>query len=1453
MSEKKEKPIQYKFGDNEIGLKDYIHNLENNYSSYVDSRNWSEGQRNEFRQAYESYLGGLKDQLNNNTNRFSTDSAGSIHDSTGQLNNTDQDTSYYNNNGEKISAEDFEALRKRKKKNYNTFAANREVASYMQKIGQALYEKMPKQTEEVSNKFDISKHGFLPSWTNIQNPGGGEFNLDNFVKKDELNPETNTRGTTKRAAYLQGELTNYLNNLDDYDYSDTIFKDADTYKAKLKAAIDGLNDGYNHEDAIALSQLGIDQDFLNKFFITKSDEQAEAPKTELEKQAEAAQKEMEQRKQDLEYQNIIDANEEEKYNLERDNYFKNQPVIASRKSIKAIPSYTETKLYDVLRERYNIPFINKYDFMQKIKDAFLQYNSLDSLGRTAAGKLKWENPNTHEDMTLQHLSNNLNLAAKLDLLTDYATGQSNWYHLPGSENYDDWSYYVYNPKTYEYKKESMLNSEYGRDLAHKRYDKLHKQVTKHQLGGSLLDSYVEEYSKKIKEAETIKKEAKESGKSVKQVKESKRVPADTYFSGSDIARLTAIGADVASIAASFVPVYGTAVSAGTGLTSTAINLGADLADDSVSTGEALKTAGMGLGMDLIGLIPGLGLGAKASKIAKVIKPLAKGLGAYFAANGIIDAKDALGKLTSGEKLTVQDWNNLANGIKGIAFGARSVGSHVAMKRQAKQSVTKTPYYETTTKSGKTVKLTEDQYKRLTKANGLEEQNRILKEAASDEELLSEYIGNKFKRVRKLHSNPPIKKKYDEVESDYLANMRNQDYLPIGYTIKGDKIVPRKFTDQWFYERWNNPNVDDTGFFRGQLNTLKLGPKVDLSQPGVWRNMPIKYYRGKYPALLNGKTDDEAFDIINYWHNGKYKIPKNKLGGSLNLNKVRKYEIGGNTPVTNMPQRTDVKFDNTINWYNDMYNTQAGNNFFNTFQIGDNLDQKIEEFNNLQDSYAKNLATSKYQVGQSGKLSYLEDVKQRQELFNNTGLNENIGNLQKQGRITSSGTSGDTEEGNYADGYFGFQESLRHFGTADSWKGKEDELKVLQDKLSKQGLEYYLDGNVYKLKKVQPVQGVQNFNNLEGPKEPKDPLDLSNLESLKVPESKTDPNDKTEPKDKTSNASGWDTVLGGVKNLFNNPTLTYALPRTLYASKVNRNITNLANKSSRLVNLENPFEVNRYVTGDLNAIQRGQQSYADMMRQASKSMFTDPSLQAAQMLQANVNGIEARNAGLREDDQAMKQSSELAFQQQIQNKQNVHETAERNMAKLIGAQKEEIANEMAYMNKDHTIKDIFMQQLEQEARQKKAKKEALEDSFAENDIQLAVTNNPNDYQANLNENELQAWNQALGGKNPSSMSKEEFNNYLNARKKVEQAKQAQRGSYYGIARSMWANNTNPKSTTNVFTPNISFRGKKGGKLIKAQTKDAERFQKSIMRFIDRNEEVLDRFSKNMSAIIKSLNK
>ena len=72
--------VKYKFGDDEFDLKDYIHNLETNYQSYVASKNWNEGQQQEFKNAFDKYLTGLKDQLSNNTGRFYTVYSGAIFD-----------------------------------------------------------------------------------------------------------------------------------------------------------------------------------------------------------------------------------------------------------------------------------------------------------------------------------------------------------------------------------------------------------------------------------------------------------------------------------------------------------------------------------------------------------------------------------------------------------------------------------------------------------------------------------------------------------------------------------------------------------------------------------------------------------------------------------------------------------------------------------------------------------------------------------------------------------------------------------------------------------------------------------------------------------------------------------------------------------------------------------------------------------------------------------------------------------------------------------------------------------------------------------------------------------------------------------------------------------------------------------------------------------------------------
>ena len=232
--------VKYKFGDDKFDLKDYIHNLETNYQSYVASKNWNEGQQQEFKNAFDKYLTGLKDQLSNNTGRFYTDYSGAIFDNKGEFSNTDDDNIdpvgseyYYNNKGQRITTDDYNLLRKRKQKNFNTFSANRQVATYLNKVGIALrdYSKQ-NPSNNSSNAFNLSKHGFEKYWMDQNSPSGGDFDFAPYVEKDQIG-EDGVRGTSNRAAYLKEQLENYIKNLGDYDFSSTTFKDKDTYIAKL--------------------------------------------------------------------------------------------------------------------------------------------------------------------------------------------------------------------------------------------------------------------------------------------------------------------------------------------------------------------------------------------------------------------------------------------------------------------------------------------------------------------------------------------------------------------------------------------------------------------------------------------------------------------------------------------------------------------------------------------------------------------------------------------------------------------------------------------------------------------------------------------------------------------------------------------------------------------------------------------------------------------------------------------------------------------------------------------------------------------------------------------------------------------------------------------------------------------------------------------------------------------
>lgn len=724
--------VKYKFGDDELDLNDYIRNLNHNYQSYVNSQNWNEGQRQEFRSAYDNFLKGLQDQLANNTNRFSTDFSGSIIDSTGQLSNTDNDDIdpvgseyYYNDKGDRITTDDLNTMGKRQQKKYSTFSANRQVATFFNKVGTALRDarKNKPTTQNQSNAFNLSKHGFLANWTTANNPAGGEFNLSPYLEKDTLDETTGLRGTTNRAAYLKEQIENYLNNVGNYDFSGTPFKDRETYISKLRAAAQNLENGYNSEDVIALNQAGIGNEFLSKFFATG----AEQKKTEVQQAAEDLMKIQQQQQA----QKIIDRRNQLQYEADRDKFFSqyqaSNPFQSREPSIPLPLSYTRQAVEEAAIKKFNADPNNK----EAVREAIRQYINIPQLSKFIRGKSNLILQDG-TDITAQHITNNLDLAAQADLFINpmYLDEQgksilpNGYYVLPGSEDYDNWTYIAYNPNTRQYQEQSMLlNDELKKRMAYSEYDKRNKksnEAQKHQLGGTFKDMESRR-NKAQEEKQKVEQKSYATGRTKEQI-ESDQAP-HTEWSKADLLRLGAIGGDVASLIASMTGV-GSVASAGIGMTSTAANQAADMAEG-MGFLESLGNNAVSYGLDALSLIPF----ARAAKIPKTTKAIAgfapKLMAIISTAQGISNAPEitkSLSKLNSSESLTVEDWRNIANGIQIVLGG--TAATHRASKAKSHVDAARTNDEWLKTEQGYR-RISEQDMKKLREAATIKEQNTIL--------------------------------------------------------------------------------------------------------------------------------------------------------------------------------------------------------------------------------------------------------------------------------------------------------------------------------------------------------------------------------------------------------------------------------------------------------------------------------------------------------------------------------------------------------------------------------------------------------------------------------------------------------------------------------------------------------------------------------------------------------
>ena len=748
---KKSKP-KYKYGERYLDLNKYILNLDQNFQSYLNSRNWNDAQKQEFINAFGQFLQAFKDQAANNTDRFYTNFAGSIFDKEGVFSNDDSaevGTDYYNKRGKSISSEDYNSLKDRKKKKYSSFDANREVASYFNRIAKF----MPTLDEEKTSStpsFNIRNNGFLKWWNDQINPSGGQIDNTPYLNMDILNAD-NTRGTTKRAEYLRGQLQNYIDQLGDYNFENSAFKSKENYVAKLRAAIDSLANGYDSNAQIALRAAGIGDEFNNGFFSTGEKAQI---KTASEQKAEKAAEDIVNMQKDAQNEAIIKKRDQMQYEQEMNKYFdeylKQNPFQSSIQGTTLAPSYNLAGMNERVANNFKANKNNKASMQDAIK-SYIDFPLLASLIR---GKNKLVSDG--EDITQAHIANTLDWINQSDLFMDpkylNEEGKSilpnGFYVVPGSEDYQNWSYLAYNPITRQYYEQSMLaNEELRKRMAYDGYDKLKQNTPKKENGGILifqgggLTQWVEENKKKAEKAQKkeqdIQAKVEETGKTREQVEAAERKPLEEGLSALDFIRIATAAADAASAAAAFIPGYGTIASGVLGAGSTLVNLGADIADESMSGWDVTKNALYGLGMDVVGLIPGAGITGKAHKIVRALKPISKLTMRALQTYGMINSANAFNKLMSNpSNMTVEDWRNLASGLQAISGEARYRGGQKAVNRITSQK----DVADVKTSTGKKATISSEDLAKLREKEGLEAQNKFFSNLTGGQQLQREFKG-----------------------------------------------------------------------------------------------------------------------------------------------------------------------------------------------------------------------------------------------------------------------------------------------------------------------------------------------------------------------------------------------------------------------------------------------------------------------------------------------------------------------------------------------------------------------------------------------------------------------------------------------------------------------------------------------------------------------------------------
>ena len=1016
----KKTTVKYKFGQRELDMQDYINNIDYNVQSYVNdrkqNRGWTDDQVAEFQASYNRLINAFKQQLTDNSNRFSADAFGTITDSQGEFDNADNDYEggqyYYNNKGERIDTNAYNSLKDKKKKNYKTFDANRQVAEYFRIIGN----KLQNAPKPETTKFDLNKHGFAAWWNKVNNPMGGDPYLQPYLDQDPVDAN-GKRKVNKRAKIAADWMDEYLKWLgtQDLDYSNyDQFKDYDTYANQGKALAAKWRDNkWESDDIIKANAFGVDPKFSKGFFTTEEN----ADLTLAEKEQIAAKKKAaeEQKKAEEEQK------KEERLKLARNQWVDNAASIFNNKYSNWY-SLEKPSYLSFLRNSWytNDGKINENKLFQSWGPEYLnQDGTLNSnkLNQYMNNFLKKPFHYGNDDRVRNILS--LIYANMAEPITEGKL--KGMYYIPRQSDTQDFGALIYNPNKqqlfYSFIADvpSVWNNLKTQYL--KQYENLNTNAEHYfKEGGIISLQYGGDFGSAFanKRNDYIKSKADAANTDVKTYTARSREPAGSKnvlkpnngFTSNDILRLTAIGTDLASMVASFTPAVG--ASTALGAAGTTQHLIADIREDGLDWGD-IGNAALGYSMDVLGLIPGTAAVTKSAKIIKTLKTLTPRIIAAIGTVGTIanapEMVKSLNKLNTDEHLTVQDWQNITNAVtlvvQGVAAGGRK-------------------YH--------TVRGT---------AKGLVKPARTMDNVAV--------------RVRKKGTNNVENIVLTKAETEKAKAAKNNKELSNILQSRKDMEGYELATNNSLIPRLRIPRNGNSMFYFKQERARLMPIMIDQKTGKLFAR------NSRWGAdVIGNKILPDKDRLARRTSKYRETLRQNKLKEGGKFNNVRKYNLG--STITNVTSNAD--------WFTDMYSHQSMQDWLNKIDK-----TNYETFNNFQKSWKQNLIKSEYTPGREargGTNGPDPDIKKRQEDWNTTGTNAAIQQAILNGKIKPSGNSGDNKDKGYVDGYFGAQEYLRHGGTGDSWKGHDTELQALVNAFKGKNLDYYLDPetNMYLLKPLE---------------------------------------------------------------------------------------------------------------------------------------------------------------------------------------------------------------------------------------------------------------------------------------------------------------------------------------------------------------------------------------------------